>query len=398
MYKFFGYRRPNGTVGIRNYVGVIPAINCLNKMAKTIENRVNGTISFCHIGRCDYLGSDRDTVMKTLIGLGKNPNLGAVIVLEVGCENTSGLKIASEIKKTGKQVVEINLNNGNSFKEALNKSIKICNKLSKEISNYKRVELDLSEMFLAIKCGGSDSTSGIIGNVITGKIADLIINAHGTVIFTENVEIIGAEHVLAKRAIDKKVAKRIIDVAKTTEKIMKVMGVDIRGSEPTPANIKGGLTTIEEKSLGAIIKSGTQSIKDVIDWGQKPNEKGLFYMDGPSNTIEVFTGCASAGAQMLLFSMGGGLPAKLEAVPSCAYNFPVMPIVKATGNPKISKSLKQNFDLDFSELVDKELNYNKVAQNSLAEIIKIASGGKSKLENLGKESETISFYTKGPII
>ncbi|MBA7544462.1 hypothetical protein ES705_36818 [subsurface metagenome] len=101
---------------------------------------------------------------------------------------------------------------------------------------------------------------------------------------------------------------------------------------------------------------------------------------------------------MLLFSMGGGLPAKLEAVPSCAYNFPVMPIVKATGNPKISKSLKQNFDLDFSELVDKELNYNKVAQNSLAEIIKIASGGKSKLENLGKESETICFYTKGPII
>jgi len=398
MYKFFGYRRPNGTVGIRNYVGIIPAINCLNKMAKIIENRVNGTISFCHIGRCDYLGSDRDTVMKTLIGLGKNPNLGAVIVLEVGCENTSGSKIASEIKKTGKQVVEINLNNENSFKEALNKSIEICNKLSKEISNYKRVELDLSEMFLAIKCGGSDSTSGIIGNVITGKIADLIINAHGTVIFTENVEIIGAEHVLAKRAIDKKVAKRIIDVAKTTEKIMKVMGVDIRGSEPTPANIKGGLTTIEEKSLGAIIKSGTQSIKDVIAWGQKPNEKGLFYMDGPSNTIEVFTGCASAGAQMLLFSMGGGLPAKLEALPSCAYNFPVMPIVKATGNPKISKSLKQNFDLDFSELVDKELNYNKVAQNSLAEIIKIASGGKSKLENLGKESETISFYTKGPII
>ncbi|MBA7544463.1 (2R)-sulfolactate sulfo-lyase subunit beta [subsurface metagenome] len=275
MYKFFGYRRPNGTVGIRNYVGVIPAINCLNKMAKIIENRVNDTISFCHIGRCDYLGSDRDTVMKTLIGLGKNPNLGAVIVLEVGCENTSGSKIASEIKKTGKQVVEINLNNENSFKEALNKSIKICNKLSKEISNYKRVELDLSEMFLAIKCGGSDSTSGIIGNVITGEIADLIINAHGTVIFTENVEIIGAEHVLAKRAIDKKVAKRIIDVAKTTEKIMKVMGVDIRGSEPTPANIKGGLTTIEEKSLGAIIKSGTQSIKDVIDWGQKPNEKGL---------------------------------------------------------------------------------------------------------------------------
>lgn len=398
MYKFFGYRRPNGTVGIRNYVGVIPAINCLNKMAKIIENRVNGTISFCHIGRCDYLGSDRDTVMKTLIGLGKNPNLGAIIVLGVGCENTSGSKIAAEIKKTGKQVVEINLNNEESFKEALNKAVEVCAKLYDEISNYKRVEVDLSEMVLAIKCGGSDATSGILGNVITGKIADLIINARGTVIFTENVEIIGAEHVLAKRAINKKVAKRILNVAKKTEDTMKVMGVDIRGSEPTPGNIKGGLTTIEEKSLGAIIKSGTKPIKEVIDWGQKPNVKGLFYMDGPSNTIEVFTGCASAGAQILLFSMGGGLPAKLEAVPSCAYNFPIMPIVKTTGNPKNYKRVKQYFDLYFGELLYKELSFNEVTINALKKIIKIASGDKSKLENLGKESETISFYTKGPII
>ncbi|MCD6574463.1 UxaA family hydrolase [Candidatus Aerophobetes bacterium] len=396
--EFLGYRRENGSWGIRNYVVVIPAANCANGLAVEIANGFDDVIALTHIGRCNYFGSDKETLRRVLVGLGSNPNAAAALVVGIGCEGVSAGEIASGIKQTGKFTEFVTIEEAGGFDQAVKKGREIIRKMLEVAFKARREPARLKDLVLSIKCGGSDSISGISGNIVVGKISDKVITGGGTVIFTETAEIIGAEHVLAKRAVNEKVVGEIYSFASQMERRISAVGIDIRGSQPTPANIRGGLTTIEEKSLGAVVKSGTSPIQGTLKWGEQPAEKGLFFMDGPSNT-EVFPGCAAAGAQLLIYSLGGGLPAKMPMVPACSGGFPLIPIVKLTGNPKGYEKIKNNIDIYVGSVVQGEETAEEAAERALKEIIKIASGEKTTImESLRGYMEQISFNVTGPLV
>jgi len=231
----------------------------------------------------------------------------------------------------------------------------------------------LSQLTLGVKCGVSDATSGIAANPATGVAADMIVRSNGTVIFGETTEIIGAEHILAKRAVNEEVARRIYEVAERMENIAKSMGMDIRGSQPTPGNIEGGLTTIEEKSLGAILKAGSTPIQKVLDYAQIPTGKGLFFMDSPGRELELITGLAVAGAQIVLFTTGLGAPIGL----------PILPLIKISGNPATSRKMRDDIDLDVGTIIEKGESVEGAGKRIFREIVKTASGKKTKSEALG---------------
>jgi altronate dehydratase large subunit len=396
---FYGFPRADGSVGVRNFIGILPTVDCCNEMVVEVANKVPGAVALPHIGRCVFLGKDQDRLLQLLIGLGKSPNLAGVVIIGTGCEPTSAEKIAQGISYSGKPVEIVTLEKAGNYKKIIQQGVKKTKHLSKIIKLQSREKFSLKYLTLAIKCGGSDTTSAIASNMITGIIADQIIDEGGTVLFTETPELIGAEDVLAKRAVNKEVNEKIYEVVARQEKRMLSMGVDVRRCEPTPGNIQGGLTTIEEKSLGAVIKSGRKPLQDVLESGQRPKEKGLYFVDGPSHTGEIYSNMAAAGAQVLLFSIGGGLPAKLPLNPACSGKFPLMPIIKMTGNPKGYLDIESSMDIYVGTIIEGKENYQEAKERALKRLISIISGEvDSVCENFTKYYEPMNFYFEGPLI
>jgi len=396
---FYGFPRPDGSVGVRNFIGILPTVDCCNEMVVEVANKVPGAVALPHIGRCVFLGKDQDRLLQLLIGLGKSPNLAGVVIIGTGCEPTSAEKIAQGISYSGKPVEIVTLEKAGNYKKTIQQGVKKTRHLSKIIKLQSREKFSLKYLTLAIKCGGSDTTSAIASNMITGIIADQIIDEGGTVLFTETPELIGAEDVLAKRAVNKEVNEKIYEVVARQEKRMLSMGVDVRRCEPTPGNIQGGLTTIEEKSLGAVIKSGRKPLQGVLESGQRPKEKGLYFVDGPSHTGEIYSNMAAAGAQVLLFSIGGGLPAKLPLNPACSGKFPLMPIIKMTGNPKGYLDIESSMDIYVGTIIEGKEDYQEVKERAFKRLISIISGETDSVcENFTKYYEPMNFYFEGPLI
>ena len=395
---FYGFPRPDGSVGIRNFIGILPTVDCCNEMVVEVANKVPGVVALPHIGRCVFLGKDQDRLLQLLIGLGKNPNLAGVVIIGTGCEPTSAEKIAQGINYSGKPVEIVTLEKADNYKKTIQQGVKKARYLSKTIKLQSREKFSLKYLTLAIKCGGSDTTSAIASNMITGIIADQVIDEGGTVLFTETPELIGAEDVLAKRAVNKEVKEKIYEVVARQEKRILSMGVDVRRCEPTPGNIQGGLTTIEEKSLGAVIKSGSKLLQDVLESGQRPKGEGLYFIDGPSHTGEIYSNMAAAGAQVLLFSIGGGLPAKLPLNPAYSGKFPLMPIIKMTGNPKGYLDIKSSMDVYVGTIIEGKESYQEAKERALKKLISIISGeADSVCENFTKYYEPMNFYFEGPL-
>jgi len=396
---FYGFPRPDGSVGVRNFIGILPTVDCCNEIVVEVANKVPGVVALPHIGRCVFLGKDQDRLLQLLIGLGKNPNMAGVVIIGTGCEPTSAEKIAQGISYSGKPVEIVTLEKAGNYKETIQQGVKKASSLLKIIRLQSRDKFSLKYLTLAIKCGGSDTTSAIASNMISGMIADQVIDEGGTVLFTETPELIGAEDMLAKRAVNKEVNEKIYKAVARQEKRMLSMGVDIRKCEPTPGNIQGGLTTIEEKSLGAVIKSGSKILQDVLKSGQRPKGKGLYFIDGPSHTGEIYTNMTAAGAQVLLFSIGGGLPAKLPLNPACSGKFPLMPIIKMTGNPKGYLDIESSMDIYVGTIIKGKENYQEAKKRALKKIISIISGeADSVCENFTKYYEPMNFYFEGPLI
>ncbi len=397
--KFKGYPRPDGSVGIRNYLGIIPTVNCCNEMVVRIASKIENAIPLPHIGRCVFLGKDQERLFNVLSNIGKNPNLGAVLVVGTGCEPHSAEELAREISLSKKPVETITLKDFYDYDLVIEKGRNLAKKLIKKITSQTKAFFPLSYITLAIKCGGSDTTSGIASNIIAGMIADRIIEDGGKVLFTETPELIGAEHILSQRAINNEVSQKLLEVVQRQERRMLQMGVDIRRCEPTPGNIQGGLTTIEEKSLGAIAKSGTSKLIDVLESSEKPDKPGLYFIDGPSHTAEIFSNVLAAGAQILLFSIGGGVPACLPIGPAHSGQFPIMPIVRMTGNPYQNKSVLDNMDVDVSAIISQGESYQKSFERTIQLFRRVLSEEQlTKAEKRTKYFEPLNIYFEGPLI
>ena len=251
----------------------------------------------------------------------------------------------------------------------------------------KRILCPLNELVLGLKCGSSDTTSGLAPNPALGIASDLIVESGGTSILGEVTEFIGAEHLLAQHAKDQQIARQILELVQSMEERAKSVGVDIRGGQPTGGNIKGGLTTIEEKSLGAIAKAGNSIIQAVYKYGETPKIKGLVVMDSPGREPELLTGLAAAGATVIAFTTGRGAP----------QGFPFVPVIKITGNKLTWEKLQDHMDLDVSSIMEGVKTLPEAGKQIYQEIIEVASGKLTKAEISGY-NKAMDIYMVGPVI
>lgn len=386
--EFSGYRRPDGRAGSRNLVGVIPTVVCANDVAQAVVRQVQGCTGFFHHQGCCQLPPDLDRVTETLISLGKSPNLGAVLLVSLGCEGTDTDRLLQEIRASGKPVEVIRIQELGGTSKAIAAGMDAAQRLVLEISGQQRVPCDLSEVVMAIKCGGSDATSGMASNCVIGYVADKIVDLGGTVVFGETTEFIGAEHILAKRATDETVAEDIFRIVGETERRAESMGCDMRKGQPTPGNIAGGLTTIEEKSLGAIMKSGTRPIRGVLAYPESAaGRKGLWIKDSPGREPEILTGMAATGAQCMLFSTGRGAP----------QGFPSMPVIKICGNPHTYERMANDMDVNAGTVILGEKPVRDVGEAVFALMLEVLNGRQTKNETLGYFG-SIDIHTLGPVI
>ncbi|MEM3587266.1 MAG: UxaA family hydrolase, partial [Candidatus Jordarchaeaceae archaeon] len=360
--SFQGFRRSDGTVGTRNYILVISTVVCANQVAINIANSIDNAIPLTHQLGCGHLGADFMRVFSTLVGFGQNPNVAAVLVVGLGCENIQAKLVAGEIAKSKKPVHYINIQDEGGTIKATQKGIEILLDLSKEVSEFEREKCDISELVLGLECGGSDTTSGLVGNPAVGVASDMIVKAGGTVILPEATEWIGAEHLLARRAINEELGRKIYAVVdKYISKVLS-LGIDIRGSQPTPGNIEGGITTIEEKSLGTICKGGSSPIQGLLEYGERPPGKGLYLMDEPGLDVESITGLAAAGSQLIVFTTGVGTPV----------GSPIVPVIKVTGNRRTFEKMNDNIDIDVSTVLDGSEKLQQAGERILKEILEVA--------------------------
>lgn len=369
--RFRGYKRLDGTVGLRNHVLVLPTSVCSSDTAARISEKVSGTVNLYNQCGCCQIGEDIKLTTKTLIGLGQNPNVAAVLVVALGCEEVPYQKVADEIAETKKPVELIVIQEIGGTVKAIERGVYIESRMVKEASSIKREESRLNELIVALECGGSDWTSGIISNPIVGAMVDKLALAGGTAVFSETTEIIGAEHLLMNRTRNRQVAKKLLRAVARVEKRVKQAGIDLREAQPTPGNIAGGLTTIEEKSLGAICKAGKQRLEDVLGYADKiPRTGGLFFMDTPGQDIESITGMVAGGAQIVVFTTGLGTPT------GC----PIAPVIKVTGNSETFRRMSGDIDLNFGALIRRRGAIESEGARLANELLKVASGKVTKAE------------------
>lgn len=385
--QFNGYRRSNGSVGTRNYVGILSTVVCANEVADSIARQVQGTSCFMHQQGCCQTPVDIKRVNDALIGLGRNPNLTAVLLVSLGCESTAVEEVAQAIAEAGKRVKTVVIQEIGGAAKSIAEGILLAQDMVQESSKLERVPCPVSDLVLGLKCGSSDTTSGLAPNPALGIASDIIVEARGTSILGEVTEFIGAEHLLAQHAKDNHIGQQILDIVQRMEERAKSVGADIRGGQPTGGNIKGGLTTIEEKSLGAIAKAGNAPIQAVYEYGVAPQVKGLVVMDSPGREPEVLTGLAAAGCNVIAFTTGRGAP----------QGFPFVPVVKITGNKVTWDKLRDHMDINVSSVVEGTETLPEAGKRIFQEIVEVASRKLTKAEISGY-TKAMDIYVVGPVI
>lgn len=385
---FMGYVRADGQVGCRNHVAVIPSVTCAGDVASAVVRQVTGTVGFFHHQGCCQLPPDLDRVTETLISLGCSPNVGAALIVSLGCEGTDTERLYEMIRATGKPVEIIRIQELGGVSAAIKAGIDAAQELVMEIFGMQRQAVDISRVTMSIKCGASDTTSGMASNCVIGYVADKLVDLGATVVFGETTEFLGGEHLLARRAVTLEVGQKILDIVDRMEKRARSLGCDMRKGQPTPGNIAGGLSSIEEKSLGAIVKSGTRPIQGVLEYPERIGErKGLWIKDTPGREPEILTGMAATGAQFMLFSTGRGAP----------QGFPTMPVLKICGNPNTYERMQHDMDLNAGRIITGERSIEEVGEEAYAAVLALLSGRQTKNETLGYHS-SIDIYTLGPVI
>lgn len=387
MEKFWGYINSDGSVGTRNHLLILSSTIYSNGLAERVARSVYSAIPIIHpLGRSQTRSDIRFT-FNTLVGTAKNPNVGGVLILDhFREEGNTAEEIAEEVSKTGKPVEVVNIRNSGGTLESTTKAIRAAMEIARKITLRRREEVPISKLLLGLNCGTSDTTSGLSSNPALGHCSDLIIAQGGRSILAELTELMGAEDWLASRAVSKEVADKIWKTIGDFEERILATGEDIRGSNPTGDNIEGGLTTIEEKSLGAAKKSGTAPIQGVVDWAETPSSNpGVYLMATPGHGAESITGIAAGGSQLLVFSTGGGH----------TISHPIMPTIKVTGNPFSARYMRDTVDLDVSDILEEDLTIEEAGEMILKEVVEVASGKVTKSEFLLENNTGFAIHRVG---
>ena len=401
MTTFLGFPRPGDTAGTRNYVLVIPAGRVLSIAATRVTDYVTGTkTAITGGGEVGHHKKDRERVARLLIGFAKNPNTYATIILGAkkgfGYREVEPFNLAHEISKAGKPVEVLTVEECGGVDRLVEEGIALARRYVHAASLVRREPVSADKLTIGVKCGWSDSTSGIAGNPTFGKAADLLISDGGSVIFSETTELIGTETDIAERCTDKADAKRLLEMVSEVEEAAKRTGEDIRAINPVPSNIVAGITTLEEKSLGAVRKAGTSKIVGVLEYATQPTKKGLHFMDGWMSAFSLPMSLAAAGAQVSLYQLGG------EDLPSndppmlATNNAVVAPLMMITGNPRTASKAKRSIDFSSGAIITGDSTVEHMGEALYAKIISIASGEITKGETI-RYSDPLEPYFLGPV-
>ncbi|WP_088227602.1 UxaA family hydrolase [Desulfosporosinus sp. FKB] len=374
MHSFYGYRRPQGLPGVRNWVAVISSVFCANNVVRRIVQQVAGTVELTHPVGCSQVGLDLELTAKALKGVGRHPNFYGVVVVGLGCERFRAEELADSIAATGKPVEMVVIQEEGDTQKAIEKGVRFAQSLVEQAAKQKQEEFPLSELFLGLKCGGTDATSGIAANPVLGWVTDQVIAEGGRAMFTEVTELIGAEHVLARRAVTPEVGQKILDMVRNMENKLKLgtghSELQNRSALISPGNEDGGVTSVVEKALGGIHKGGTGPITGVLSYGEPVGGPGLYILDCPGHDGEAVTGLSASGCQVVVFTTGRGTPT----------GFPGVPVVKITGNTSTYERMKFNLDFNAGEVIDKGFTIPNVGAGLLQKVIDTATGEPTKAE------------------
>jgi altronate dehydratase large subunit len=370
--KFLGYRRPDGRVGTRNHVLIFPTVICATAVAQMIQRAVPGTVTVNHPHGCGHMGEERDLIVRAMAGFCGHPNVGGVLFVGLGCELITPEVICAAMPP-GQRCEMLSIQTEGGTKGAVEKGRELAARLLAGVAEDSREPIDISRLIMGTNCGGSDTLSGLTANPVLGKAADLLVAGGGTVILSETPELIGAEQVLARRAVSDAVRQRIYEITAATEELAMKAGVDIRNSEPSPGNKAGGLTTLEEKSLGAILKGGSSPIRQVVGYAERPGERGLVIMDSPAHDAVCNTGMIAGGAQIVVFTTGRGTPLGAATVP----------VVKVSSNSGIYRRMNDNIDMNAGTILEGTATVDTLGRMLFQEIVNVASGKLTKAELLG---------------
>jgi (2R)-sulfolactate sulfo-lyase subunit beta len=356
-----GFERENGRVGTRNYVLVIPLDDLSNTAALGVESLVYGTRAIPHpYGRLQF-GPDLELLFKTLSGMGRNPNVAAAVV--IGIEDNWTQKVADRIAETGKPVEAISIEGKGDLK-TIEKAARTAKSMVQNASEKKRREFDISSLVISTKCGESDTTSGLASNPTVGVLYDRLVEEGATLLLGETSELTGAEHYIANKMATPQLREKFMKIFNDYTHEVTRHGADLLGSQPTQGNIKGGLSTIEEKALGNVQKAGKSKFVDVLDYAEEPTKKGLNYMNTSSAAAECVTLFAAAGAVVHIFTTGQG---------NIVGN-PIVPVIKISANPKTVSTMSEHIDLDVSGLLRLEYDLNEAANRLYNLLVSTASG------------------------
>lgn len=375
---FMGYRRKDGKVGVRNEIWIIPTVSCVNRNAELIAIRgkerygnasgINGIYEFKHPYGCSQLGSDHKNTQKILADLVNHPNAGGVLVLGLGCENNNVEEFKKVLGHYDPERVKFLV--AQEVGDEIEEGARLIGELVEYASQFKREECPVSELVVGLKCGGSDGFSGITANPLVGVFSDKLIACGGSTVLTEVPEMFGAETILMDRAKDREVFEKIVKLINDFKEYFMSYNQPVY-ENPSPGNKKGGITTLEEKSLGCTQKGGTSQVVDVLGYGEVVKEKGLNLLCGPGNDMVASTVLAAAGCQIILFTTGRGTPLGTA-----------VPTVKIATNSEIYRKKPHWMDFDAGKVLEGEA-MEELAEELMDYVIRVTSGMPTKAEALG---------------
>ncbi len=359
--QFTGFRRPDGRFGVRNHVLIIPVDDLSNAAAEGVAHNIRGTMALPHpYGRLQF-GEDLELTFRTLAGQGRSPNCAAAVV--IGIEPNWTNRIVKEIEKTGKPVAGFSIERSGDHK-----TIEAASRKAKEFVHYasevQREHFSVNELVMSCKCGESDTTSGLASNPTVGRAFERLADAGATLIFGETTEVTGGEDIVMEHCLTSEIAAQFKAAFDDYQRLIESQGVDLLGSQPTEGNIRGGLTTIEEKALGNIQKAGRCKIVDFLTPAEEPRKPGLSFMDSSSAAAEMVTLCAAAGSVVHFFTTGQGN----------VIGNPVVPVIKLSANPLTVQTMSEHVDVDLSPMLRMEMNLDQAGDAALLMLERTING------------------------
>lgn len=399
--EFWGYSRPDGSVGVRNHVLILPATRNVNYICHRIALAVPGVTTFYTTGEYGRTGGDRKRLARFLTGIARNPNVANVLLIGMphgyGYPEFQTDALAAEIAKSGTRLEILNVDRCGGLEGTVVQGIRLARELVREATAMRREAAPLSKLTIGMKCGDSDATSGLAGNPALGRAVDRLIGAGGTALFSETLELIGAEQTLVQRAKTPEVAQRLLRLIADWEARAASIGEDIRTINPIPENIAAGITTLEEKSLGAVEKTGARELSGVLDYCERPGEPGLWLMDAWMSSYSLLPSFAAAGAQIVLYQLGGNELPPEDAPLSAVDPGLVAPLLTISGNPRTAKAAGDYLDVSTGGVLLGTETLDTAGEHILEEIVRAANGRATRGETM-RYPEPFEVFFEGPFI